>query len=127
MDVLSGRVDGNLAQMIAATLFRLIRNCDYALDIHTPTRGGRYVPIAILPHHKLGRAAQMAEQMAHALGSGWIMRGESGIYVSDGVLCIEATRVGVPALTLEIGEGGRLEEDLVATGARCVLNLLRSL
>ena len=122
-----GRVDGNLAQMIAATLFRLIRNCDYALDIHTPTRGGRYVPIAILPHHKLGRAAQMAEQMAHALGSGWIMRGESGIYVSDGVLCIEATRVGVPALTLEIGEGGRLEEDSVATGARCVLNLLRSL
>ena len=55
------------------------------------------------------------------------MRGESGIYVSDGVLCNEATRVGIPALTFEVGEGGRLEEDSVATGARCVLNLLRFL
>jgi len=33
----------------------------------------------------------------------------------------------VPALTFEIGEGGRLEEDSVATGAGCVLNLLRHL
>ena len=122
-----GKDDGNLAQMTAATLFRLIRYCDYALDIHTPTRGGRYVPIAILPHRKLGPAAQTAEQMGHALGTGWVMRGESGIYVSDGVLCVEATRVGVPALTFEVGEGGRLEEDSVATGAHCVLNLLRFL
>jgi uncharacterized protein len=113
--------------MTAATLFRLIRYCDYALDIHTPTRGGRYVPIAILPHRKLGPAAQTAEQMGHALGTGWVMRGESGIYVSDGVLCVEATRVSVPALTFEVGEGGRLEEDSVATGAHCVLNLLRFL
>ena len=121
------RDDRNLAQMVAATLFRLIRYCDYALDIHTPTRGGRYVPIAILPYQKLGPAAQTAEQMAHALGTGWVMRGESGIYVSDGGLCNEATTVGIPALTFEIGEVGRLEEDSVATGARCVLNLLRFL
>ena len=65
--------------------------------------------------------------MAHALGTGWVMRGESGFYVSDGGLCNEATRVGIPALTFEIGEVGRLEEDSVATGARCVLNLLRFL
>jgi predicted deacylase len=113
--------------MVAATLFRLIGYCDYALDTHTQTRGGRYVPIAILPHQKLGPAAQTAEQMAHALGTGWVMRGESGIYVSDGGLCNEATTVGIPALTFEIGEVGRLEEDSVATGARCVLNLLRFL
>jgi uncharacterized protein len=122
-----GRDDGNLAEMVAAKLFRLIRHCDCALDIHTPTRGGRYVPIAILPHHGLGAPAQAAEHMAHALGTGWIMKGERGMYVSDGILCVEATKVGVPALTFEIGEGGRLEEDSVATGARCVLNLLRSL
>src|SRR5215469_15921629 len=66
------RDDRNLAQMVAATLFRLIRYCDYALDTHTPTRGGRYVPIAILPYQKLGPAAQTAEQMAHALGTGWV-------------------------------------------------------
>jgi uncharacterized protein len=122
-----GQEDGNLAQVVAATLFRLIRQCDFALDIHTPTRGGRYVPIAILPRPGIGPASQVAEDMGRALGTGWIMRGDRGMYVSDGILCVEAAKAGVPALTFEIGEGGRLEEDSVATGAGCVLNLLRHL
>ncbi|MDI1345488.1 MAG: succinylglutamate desuccinylase/aspartoacylase family protein [Pseudolabrys sp.] len=120
-----GQADGNLAQVVAATLFRMIRKCDFALDIHTPTRGGRYVPIAILPHAGIGPAAQVAEEMGRALGTGWVMRGDRGMYVSDGILCVEATKAGIPALTFEIGEGGRLEEGSVATGAACVLNLLR--
>lgn len=122
-----GDENGNIAQVLASTLFSLIKQCDYALDIHTPTRGGRYVPIAILPHPDLGPASQRAEQMAHELGSGWIVRGEQGMYVSSGILCVEATRAGVPCFTFEIGEGGRLEEESVATGSQCVLNLLRSL
>jgi predicted deacylase len=122
-----GDLNGNIAQVMAATLFRLITQCDVALDVHTPTRGGRYVPIAILPHHAMNPAAKRAEELAHALGTGWIMRGERGMYVSDGILCVEACKAGVPCFTFEIGEGGRLEADSVATGARCVLNLLRSL
>jgi predicted deacylase len=120
-----GDENGNIAQVLAATLFSLITQCDFALDIHTPTRGGKYVPIAILPHPDLV-ASSRAEQMAHQLGSGWIVRGERGMYVSSGILCVEATRAGVPCFTFEIGEGGRLEEESVATGSQCVLNLLRS-
>jgi predicted deacylase len=122
-----GDANGNIAQVIAATLFRLITQCDVALDVHTPTRGGKYVPIAILPHHSLGVPAARAEEMAQALGTGWIMRGERGMYIADGILCVEATRAGVPCFTFEIGEGGRLDIASVDTGARCVLNLLRSL
>lgn len=122
-----GNADGNIAQVMAATLFRMITRCDVALDIHTPTRGGKYVPIAILPHHAMGEHAARAEEMAHLLGSGWIVRGERGMYVSDGILCVEATRAGVPCFTFEIGEGGRLDMDFVETGTQCVLNLLRGL
>lgn len=122
-----GQADGNLAQVIAATLFRMIETCDFALDIHTPTRGGRYVPIAILPHSDIGPAADVAERMGRALGTGFVMRGERGMYVSDGILCVEATKAGIPALTFEIGEGGRLEQESIATGTACVLNLLRHL
>lgn len=122
-----GDKDGNIAQIFAAAIFSLIRQCDYALDIHTPTRGGRYVPIAILPHPDLGASAARAEQMAHDMGGGWIMKGEKGMYVSDGILCVEACKTGVPCFTFEIGEGGRLEEESVITGARCVLNILKSL
>jgi predicted deacylase len=122
-----GDPKGNVAQVFAASIFGLIKECQFALDIHTPTRGGRYVPIAILPHHNLGPTAARAEQMAKDMGGGWIMRGDRGMYVSDGILCVEATKAGIPCFTFEIGEGGRLEEECVATGARCVLNVLRSL
>lgn len=121
-----GDANGNIAQIFAATIFSVLKQCDWALDIHTPTRGGRYVPIAILPHPNLGATAARAEQMAHDMGGGWIMRGDKGMYVSDGILCVEACKAGVPCFTFEIGEGGRLEEECVETGARCVTNLLKS-
>ena len=120
-----GAKDGNLAQILAATLFDMIRQCDWAVDIHTPTRGGRYVPIAILSHPALGEAYERAEAMAHAFGSGWIMRTDSGFYVADGILCVEATRAGVPAFTFETGEGGRLEEDVIDEGAGYIRNVMR--
>jgi predicted deacylase len=118
---------GNIAQIVAAALFGLIRRCDYAIDVHTPTRGGRYVPIAILPHPSLGEAALRAERLATAMGTGWVMNSDRGMYVADGILCVEATRAGVPSFTFEIGEGGRLEERSVEEGARCILNALKAL
>jgi len=120
-----GDADGNLAQILAATLFDMIKECDWAVDIHTPTRGGRYVPIAILPHPNLGETHTKAEEMAHAFGSGWIMRTDSGFYVADGILCVEATRAGVPAFTFETGEGGRLEEDVIDDGATYIRNVMK--
>jgi predicted deacylase len=122
-----GNADGSLAEKIAHILFGLIRTCDAAIDCHTPTRGGRYVPIAILPPASLGEPARRAEELAVAFGSGYVVKTDKGMYVRDGILCVEATRAGVPAFTFEIGEGGRLEPDMVDIGARCVWNALRHL
>ena len=122
-----GNAEGNVAERLAHVLFGLIRACDYAIDIHTPTRGGRYVPIAILPHPSLGEPFRRAEALAHAFGAGHIMKASEGLYVRDGILCVEATRAGVPAFTFEIGEGGRVEPELVPLGVRCILNALRFL
>ena len=61
-----GDSEGNLSQQLAAKLFELIKLCSFAFDIHTPTRGGRYVPISILPGPSLGdngkKALWLAEQ-----------------------------------------------------------------
>lgn len=122
-----GSADGSLAELIAHKLFGFITTCDYAIDIHTPTRGGRYVPITILPPATLGEAARRAEDLGVAFGSGYVMKTEKGMYVRDGILSVEATRARVPAFTFEIGEGGRLEPDMVAIGVRCVQNALRFL
>ena len=121
-----GDLEGNAAQILAATLHRVITTADAAIDIHTPTRGGRYVPIAILPSPTLAATAR-AEALAIAMGTGWVVRGREGMYVADGILCVEATRAGVPAFTFEIGEGGRLEPEQVAIGAACITNALRFL
>jgi uncharacterized protein len=121
-----GMADGNLAQILAHRLFELITQCNTAIDIHTPTRGGRYVPIAILPHAQDDKDGRV-DKLARGLGSGWIMRAQTGFYIASGILCVEATRAGVPALTFEIGEGGRLEPEVVATGANCILNAMQSL
>jgi predicted deacylase len=122
-----GDPDGSLAERLAHRLLELITGCDYAIDMHTPTRGGRYVPITILPPARLGADARRAEELGVAFGSGYVMKTDQGMYVRDGILNVEATRRGVPAFTFETGEGGRLEPDLVAHGVRCVLNALRHL
>ncbi len=121
-----GDARGNVAQIVAATLFRVIERCTAVIDVHTPTRGGRYVPIAILPGPGLAASAASLA-LGTAMGTGWVVAGTEGMYVAPGILCVEAARAGIPALTFEIGEGGRLEEECVATGARCVLNGMRHL
>ena len=122
-----GSTTGNFAEQLAATLFALIRTCDYAIDCHTPTRGGRYPPITILPPVALGEPARRAEALAEMFGAGYVMKTATGFYVRDGILAVEATRAGVPAFTFEIGEGGRLEPDMVAEGIRCVTNAFHGL
>ena len=117
---------GNVTERLSQRLFSLIQGCDAAVDIHTPTRGGRYVPITILPHPSLP-AYGKAEALGRAFGSGYLMAADQGMYVRDGILCVEATRAGVPCFTFEIGEGGRVEEEATVTGLRCVLNAMRHL
>lgn len=117
-----GDFDGNLSQRLAAKLFDLIRMCSFAFDIHTPTRGGRYVPISILPGPAHGENSERARWLAEQCNSGFIVLGERGMYISRGILCVEATAAGVPSFTFEIGEGGRLEPDVIAEGVRCIRN-----
>ncbi|HYB41252.1 MAG TPA: succinylglutamate desuccinylase/aspartoacylase family protein [Candidatus Methylomirabilis sp.] len=125
--IFPGQPDGNFAQRLAHRLFELITRCDFAIDCHTPTRGGRYPPIAILPPASLGEAARRAEDLAVGFGSGYIMKTDAGMYVSAGILGVEATRAGTPAFTFEIGEGGRAEPQVISEGVRCVLNAFRHL
>ncbi len=122
--VFPGDAGGNLSQIVAAKMFALIRECSCAIDIHTPTRGGRYVPIAILPSMSLGAAAERALWLAEQCATGFIVKGDRGMYVSRGISCVEATAAGVPAFTFEIGEGGRLEQSVTDEGARCITNAL---
>jgi predicted deacylase len=121
-----GDPEGNLAALIAHTLFdRLMRHADYMIDIHTPTTGGRYAPFAFLPPTRCGIAVQQAEELARAFGADYILANDKGMYVGDKNPHTILGERGVPAFGVEIGEGGRLNEEDVAVGLRGLLNVLK--
>ena len=82
------------------------------------------MPISILPAMSLSPHAERALWLAEQVSSGYIVKGDKGMYVSRGIQCVEATAAGVPSFTFEIGEGGRLEPDVVDEGVRCMRNAL---
>jgi uncharacterized protein len=118
---------GNGTEILAAALFRLVTACEYAIDVHTPTRGGRYLPITFLPPPSVGSGYERAEALGRAFGSGCLVKTGKGMYVRDGVLTVEATKAGVASIMFETGEGGRVEADVTAGGIRCLMNALRFL
>jgi predicted deacylase len=121
-----GDPNGNLAALIAHTLFdRLMRHADYMIDIHTPTTGGRYAPFAFLPPTRCGDAVTRAEELARAFGADYILANDKGMYVGDKNPHTILAERGVPAFGVEIGEGGRLDEEDVCLGLRGLFNVLK--
>ncbi len=123
-----GDPNGNLAALLAHSLYaKLMRHCDYFIDIHTPTTGGRYAPFAFLPPARCGDAVARAEELAMAFGADYVLANDKGMYVGDKNPHTILGERGVPAFGVEIGEGGRVEEEEVLRGVRGIYNVLREL
>jgi predicted deacylase len=125
--VFPGDPAGNSMHRMAHVLWKLMRQADAVVDIHTPTTGGRYLPYVFVPPASLGEAAQRAREMARAYGPHFILDTEEGVYVMPRTPNIELAKIGIPSIGVEIGEGGRLEPELsaeAAIGLRNILSLL---
>jgi predicted deacylase len=121
-----GSKDGNLAAVVAHILFdQLMSKASYIFDVHTPTTGGRYAPFAFLPPTRCGDVVSRCEELAKAFGADYILANDKGMYVGDKNPHVVAADLGIVAVGLEIGEGGRLEEVEVGRGMRGVLNMMR--
>jgi uncharacterized protein len=123
-----GDANGNMASQLSHTLFEnLIKHADYLIDVHTPTTGGRYAPFAFLPPREIGTAAEEAEEVAKAFGADFILSAEQGIYVHEQSPHVVMGRRGAVAMGVEVGEGGRLEEEVTARGLRGLSNVIRKI
>jgi predicted deacylase len=123
-----GDPNGNLAAIIAHTLFdQLMRHAQYMIDIHTPTTGGRYAPFAFLPPTRCGDAVRKAEELARSFGADYILANDKGMYVGDKCPHTILGEKGIPAFGVEIGEGGRLDEEDVSRGLRGLINFLKKI
>ena len=114
-----GKPDGNSAQRIAHTIFsKIIQKCDYGIDIHTAGQGR-----ANLVQVRGDMENNEVRRVARAFGTEIIID-ELGL---AGTLRRSATDIGIPMITVEIGETQRFEKHLVSMGLQGVMNVLYEL
>jgi predicted deacylase len=123
-----GDPDGNTTERLAHVLFsELIVKADVAIDLHTPTTGGEYLPFAFVPPASYGESATLARSMAQAFGVRAILGFEGSRYTSNQTPHVAAAARGVAAFGIELGAGGRVNPAQVAAGSAGVRNVLKHL
>jgi len=114
--IMPGKADGNISQVYAARIIsRIVRHFDYLLDLHTASVGriNSYYIRANMSDPTVSRMAslQNAEIVVHNLPS-------------DGTLRGAAEEMGIPAITLEVGNPNVFQKGKIKEGLTGIRNLL---
>jgi hypothetical protein len=100
-----GHESSTSAKRMAARIFdNFIAPCDFGLDFHTSTRGRTN-----MIHVRADMSHKGVARLAKAYGTNVIIDSEGG----EGMLRTEATRVGIPSITIEMGEAHRFQRPLI--------------
>jgi predicted deacylase len=111
-----GEANGSLASRIAFSLFNeVIVHCDFLVDLHTGSLRRTNMP-QIRADMRNEKVAELTEKFGkiaviHSTGS-------------PGMLRFAAVAHGIPAITLEVGESLRIQEDQIETGVSSINRLL---
>lgn len=123
--VFPGKAAGEPVERMAHILFRdVLSRADYVLDLHSGTSGSRNAAYAWVPTVDNKDVVARSVDLARSLGMDFIMLDQ---LPHRGILhnCLAAS--GVPALTVELGEGGKIDDEFVEVGVRGVINTMRHL
>lgn len=113
-----GRVDGGSAaeRYVAMLWQKLFRgNVDYAVDLHTQTRGSAY-PLFVFADFRNETSRSMAHDLMPDL-----IKNDAG---QKGTLETTFVASGVPAVTLEVGGPKKWQHDLIARATGGVENMM---
>ena len=100
-----GQEGSTSAKRMAARIFRnFIEPCDFGLDFHTSTRGRTN-----MLHVRADMSQSAVNRLARAYGSNVIIDSEG----PEGTLRGEATKAGIPTITIEMGEAHRFQRKLI--------------
>jgi hypothetical protein len=100
-----GHDESTSAKRMAYRIFQnFIQPCDFGLDFHTSTRGRTN-----MLHVRADMSHKGVARLARAFGSNVIIDGEG----PEGTLRGEATKAGVPTITVEMGEAHRFQRPLI--------------
>ena len=111
-----GEANGSLASRIAFSLFKeVIVHCDFLVDMHTGSLRRTNMP-QIRADMRNEKVAELTEgfgkiAVIHSTGK-------------PGMLRFAAVANGIPAITLEVGESLRIQEDQIESGVSSINRLL---
>ena len=111
-----GEENGSLASRIAYSLFsEVIIHCDYLIDLHTGSLRRTNLPQirANMSNPKVAKFVEGFDKIAIVHHSG-----------NSGMLRTAANNVGIIAVTMELGESLRIQENQIAAGTHSVNSLL---
>ncbi|MHC4606735.1 MAG: succinylglutamate desuccinylase/aspartoacylase family protein [Planctomycetota bacterium] len=109
---------GSVASVVAAALFRkIVKGCDFGIDLHTAARGK-----ASFPHVRADMSIPAVRRIARAFGAEVVvdMGGDRGM------LRREATGRGIPVISYEAGEPLKFQRHLVDRGVAGIRRVLAS-
>ena len=117
--IFPGRADGNCSQTYAYNLLhRIVRHFDYMIDLHTASFG-RVNSLYIRANMEDPAIAMMAKTLQPQI----ILANPAPLQTLRG----QAIALGIPSLTLEIGNPHRIQKDLVRASLLGIKNVLRNL
>jgi uncharacterized protein len=118
--IFPGKPDGSISHRIAYTLFsQLISKSNYYIDLHCGEIPEQHVDLAYYDVIG-GKTDPISEEMARCFSASYIQAD-----VVPGSSETEACKAGIPAITSEAGELGKLEEHEVNAHVEGVLNVMR--
>lgn len=111
-----GSEDGSLAHRIAHSLFeQVIQNCDMLVDIHTGS-----LKRTNLPQLRADMDNPDVVELSKGFDSMVVVHSSGGA----GMLRTAATDAGIPAVTMEVGESMRIQEEHIDAGVNSLISLM---
>jgi predicted deacylase len=117
-----GDSEGTLQERLAASLWDLLDGVDAVVDLHTGTP-------EMLEHVRVRAGRPAAKRLGEAFGTDFLLTDDESTDEDgfSGTFRAAAAREGIPALTAELANSGRVAHAAVETGVEGILNVLREL
>jgi len=117
--VFPGKKDGTVTERIAYHFFnKFVKKADFGIDLHTGSKGH-----LLVPHPRVRTLSDFIPSLEYprALGTEFIFQDEG----QEGMLNIEAGKIGVPVVCFEIGVAGVLDAYYIKAGLKGVMNFMK--
>ena len=120
--VFPGNPEGTASQRIAHKAFSVIKESNCVIDLHGGDTPEEHVDIVYAPDQGDSKALEVSKELTQRFQAEY-----AEIHGVAGSVCTEACKVGVPALVVEGGELGRLDQHSIDWLVNGIVNVMKYL